>query len=176
MLQSDEWSGDRTWEADQHIIVEAPEGYLKWTVVRNPFGRAVSLWLYSQPGLPERGGFGKPVFDTFREYLRWVLLKQVTGDGQAISVNNSFFYWPITQWFKSVKPDLVLKLEELPRCLLSIPCFQGKALFLPFSNYTACDQWRQYYGPEEEALVRECFKSDFEEYGYDDQIRSIGKI
>jgi len=140
--------------------------FFKWTVVRNPYSRAVSIWWALTQG-PEREQrwvdmVGDEPLD-FAPFWNWVLTHHHGRDGAVC--------WSQVEWQAgfNMPPDWMLFLERLEVGLASLPFFDGKQMFpVPHLNETHSKRkpWRDYYTPEALALVNRWGKCDAEAFGY----------
>lgn len=79
-------------------------------------------------------------------------------------------FFAVSQWdfFKEVNiyPDVVLKFMDLPDCLRKLP-FVTSDLSIPRINRTKHAPFMEYYSREEEILVWEQEREDFEQFQYE---------
>jgi len=129
--------------------------------VRNPFDRAVSSFFFSR-GKNWGQRYGLPNDGEFSEYCEAIY--KMRGDKN---------FWPVipqTVYSHGVVPiKCVLRFETLQESWSSmIKEFDIKGLpdTLPHENATTHKDWREYYGPNEKAMIQEIFHDDFERLNY----------
>jgi len=143
-----------------------------WTIVRNPYTRAVSTWAstclrnngdrYWFRRSIERQGGNPDIFMDFME----LLLNFKPG-----LVREEWLVKTQYEWLKGIKFDRVLKIENLSEEFNELPFVKqkGGALSLPFENSThkVRKDFREYLNKETMAMVEEWAYKDFQEYGYE---------
>jgi len=160
-----QWEIDPHWAKYQHAA-EVPEGcenYLRWTCVRNPYSRLVSLWQFSNVNL-ELVPHGRAI--TLPEYLNWI-------SALPDDTPHCFWSWPMTRYLRWVLPvDRVLRLETLAHDIRSL-AFVPPDAAVPHVNDFFHTHGGKSYGsmtdhvtPEIEAQIWEMFRADFEVFGY----------
>jgi hypothetical protein len=142
------------------IIAEVKRKHLPcFTVVRNPWSRAVSSWKWC---MQEKGL--APC--SFEEFLRIPLA--------GMTEQQRFHTLP--QWRHVADEqgeigylDHVGRLENLraTRDWLADTLGLPRPGELPHLKKSSSDDWRQHYTPATRALVAETFRKDFELFGYD---------
>ena len=155
------------------------QDYPRWTVVRNPFSRAVSLWwstcrLHSEDRYGARKGCG--AVDDFPQFMRWLVgLEPMGRQRQPLFLNQS-------DWLKPVQPIQILHLERLEEDLQGMPWWKD-GIALPEENTTTQKierqsseegseilrpSWRELCQPKEiQQAVLEWAGEDFEMFGYE---------
>ena len=116
---------------------------LHFTVVRNPYARAVSLWAQNYRTLK------------FEEFCRKRLR---TGDHPK----NKWMFWDQHRWLSHFVIDKILHLENIEEELKPIV---GK-VNLPMLNKTDHEPWIELMSHEAVNIINEWAKNDFQ-YGYD---------
>lgn len=134
----------------------------KFGVVRNPYTRAVSLFLYLK-----KEGRIKPStsFLEFCEYL-------VSGRVEAIGLYNSKGLSqcnPQVTWFRDVDLDYLGRFEDLDNTFKDVAkVFRMPAgLALPHLNSSDNESARQFYCERSRDIVESYYREDFESFGYD---------
>jgi len=151
-----------------------------FAIVRNPFSRMVSVYMYNRLGPAE----------TFAGFVcRWEKAFKAVYEKRASNNRTD----PINEWdvYCHVLPmhefthsadgeqlvQYVIKQEELKSLQSSnpgdsvrdiSPALRDALLSMPHSNFRKRDKpWKDYYDPETERIVREMYRMDFEMFGYD---------
>lgn len=149
-----EWGHRKGYQHDVNVP-SGCEDYFKWTIVRNPYDRAVSLWYMAQSqvrhGFQQSAPFNTPTFYDF------LLKVQDRGD--------RFYSTTQMDFLRKVKLDACLKFEDLPMCLWDLP-FLDEHRIPPKLNSVNKKAWDKYYTPKEESLAWELYREDFDAYGY----------
>ena len=143
---------------------------IQWTVVRNPYSRAVSIWSstcvrgdakYQQwrDAITAAGGDHQ----SFKDFVKHILIAK-----PRIRVPQ--LYWPQHQWIGKVDCDCTIQLEHLARELNDK---LGIQLKIPTLNRSDHKHWTEYYKDDEglAILVQRWAGDDFERYGYERAIR-----
>ena len=152
------------------------EGYLVWSVVRNPYVRAVSMWwsvtgqgptseTYCTQAVAEKYGDAGLV-----SFLRWVLDSAENGYSPLPDVLPPLWLGPQTAWLAEAKPKEVYRLESFGPHLLAQFVGKGKTLPpLPRNNDRQAEHgpWRNYMTPETVRLVNVWAANDFGAFGYE---------
>ena len=154
---------------DHHHQWQVPEeakDYLKFTIVRNPYEREVSVW-YFAPWSAEKIGPSKPK-SFFAEKMRQSIpLKDGTvktdGNVPEAGMNQKHFA-------EKAGVPLVLYFERLPDCLRDLP-FVNKDRIPPFPHIEErgrrpAGNFFDHFTMEDEKLVWEYAAEDFEAFGY----------
>lgn len=142
-------------------------GYRKFTVVRNPWARLVSLYAHIQQDY----GLDLP----FADWLRTVEPSGRGGGGEEWERWRRYGAYSIEHFIKGEAGELlvdeVLRLEDLESTLrpflasLGLPGVESAELRHRNRRVTA--DYRTYYTPETAAWVRERYAYDVETYGYE---------
>jgi hypothetical protein len=143
----------RKWIMDNGIMHEHPKGHphhtgedaggFRYCVVRDPYRRALSAWLFFsifRPGI------------SFQQFLEGKMDPEMWFVKQVDYVKNC---------------DLVLRFESLEEDFKQIQDLYGLYEPLPKVNDSKYEQpWKQYYTEQTYDLVSEIFKEDIEELDY----------
>lgn len=146
-LLAEPWSEK---QGNQDSFADAPTdpGYYRFTTVRYPLDRAVSLWMHSQIGGRADGGL--PVM-SFAKFIDW------------LPTAPPFYGAPQADYIQDARVDSLVYYEALEIDLLRLPPLAGieGLIPIPHRNRTNHRPWPSYYTPDLEARVREHFQVDF---------------
>lgn len=138
------------------------QGYFTFSVVRNPYARAVSLW-YSTTVNPDNRRYCYRAIGTtdFTTFLRYLLTRPVALVKRHLDRNQ-------TDWLAPVRLDAVLRLESLGTALRGLPFWPpGTALELPQLNASVgCPTWQSVMTAERITLINRWANDDFDRFGY----------
>ena len=142
-----------------------PQQYREWftfSIIRNPFDRAVSLWAWFRryPRVMAALGADKS-FDAFAAWL--------AGEGTVIRPGQSYAAMPQAQylWLAPVCWNTLLRFELLEAELQRLS-FWKRGTPLPHKHKTDHKPYRDYYGRAETVdAVRRWAGRDFDLYGYE---------
>lgn len=140
--------------------------YFIWSIVRNPYARAVSLWSFTikrdgSDGAWNGAGTAMTPIDNLYLFLHWIMNRNgLPKAGQSQS-----------RWLRPVRLDALLRLESLSSDVHKLPFWPGD-FALPWEERGNYGDWRSYMTPEIIALVHEWADEDFEIYEYE---RLIGR-
>lgn len=133
--------------------------YFKFTVLRNPFDRAVSQFAYMRRRADLRDFVGMGEDASFPEYLDLIRRRRhVQWEPQCSFVLDD-----------SGAPlmDFTARFETLDRDMQSVFSRLGLGQeALPHLNASERAPYRGYYSPESRALLEEMYSSDLERFGY----------
>jgi hypothetical protein len=142
--------------------------YTRFTVVRNPYPRLVSLYrMIGQVDglwrLRRRLGLGQP---DFADWLRGTRPAGSGGGGRAHQRWRRYAAWSAQDWCGD-RVDHVLRLEhldaDLPPVLQSLGIAPGR---VPHLNSRADEDWAGYYDAGSIALVARRYAYDLDRFGY----------
>ena len=152
--------------------------YSRWTVVRNPYSRAVSLWWSACRLCPEdiygfRKGCGAA--EDFRKFILWLASTPMADRFQEPLMLSQ------AEWLRPVEPVLAIHLEQLEEGLASLP-FWRDGIMIPKLNTTTekilaqsrkeqrtilRPRWQDYCRSQQiQDAVMEWAGEDFERFGY----------
>lgn len=135
-------------------------GWFTFSICRNPYDRAVSLWWSTCKRPGDRYGFLKASGGhTFEPFIRWLVDNwQKTHQPMA---------QPQHTWLKPVRLDRVLRFERLPDEVQALPFWQS-GVALPWKNQTVRDRppASTFITPDTANLVQQWAGEDFERFGY----------
>lgn len=143
-------------ELKNQLPTEIFDSYFKFAFVRHPLDWQVSLYHFA---LQDPDHFQHELtksFGSFDEYIRWRV------DGNFV-LQQDF----ICDDEGKVLVDFVGKFETLNEDFRRI-CHRLKIhpRQLPHSNPSKRGSYKEYYSPETEKMVRQCFAADFEKFDY----------
>lgn len=147
-----------------NIIPKEYLNYYKFTVVRNPYSRAISAWNVCVNVDPYKVNYSGILKNkTFLEFAKWLTV--FINPGRA-----GYVVQPIYKWLEaSCEFDKILHLENINEEIKNLP-FVNLTLEIKVPNLldrTDKENWKQHYTQEIADLVYEWAKKDFELYGYD---------
>jgi hypothetical protein len=131
-----------------------------FTVVRNPWDRAVSAYHYlfhtqKDTNFQEYIDKGVPTFDEFIKNLKTVKVDEVWFDGTTQQ----------GEWFKS-GVDLVIKFENLNEEFKVIQDMLGDHRPLPHCNKSEHGNYRDYFTDETRDIIEKLFIHDIHTFKY----------
>ena len=143
------------WKRLADSMLGAIHQYFKFTVIRNPFDRAVSafhaLQQYSKkwPGME------------FKTFVKTELA------AKGYMVNEHFFpQYPNVYFKKLPMLDFVARLENIERDFEVIADVIGCDPNLPWENRSRHEHYSTYYDEESRAIVESIYKLDIDLFGY----------
>jgi len=167
----------------RNLIPRKYLGFFRWTMVRNPYSRAVSIWWSGCRCHPEdrygiRKGCGSG--DDFKKFALWL---PTTSEEQRI-------YEPLlmnqTEWLKPLEPITTIKVEHMEKELPLLPFWNPK-IKIPKLNTTKSkieDQstkegshisrpsWQEMCSDEEiQKAIQQWAGSDFKKFKYSTEVR-----
>ena len=150
----------------RNIVPAAARNFFRWTVVRNPFARAVSIWWSTVKNPANRrvalaelrkakGG------DGFEAFLEWMIA------GPAENLATRCLRQNMTDWLRPAEPfQAVLHLERIEKEILDLPFW--KPVPLPHRNRSdGRPPWRTFITEKARDLVLAWAGPDFERFGYE---------
>lgn len=150
------------------IIEKWAEPFYTFSVCRNPYSRAVSLWYSttqrhnSKGDLTDRYGYRAacPDPDDFAMFMRWIttLSHNIETSLETTQVD----------WLAGLRIDKFLRFESLDADFKTLPFYNGKPKALPRNNttYTDRDPWQAYMTPQAIATIDKFYAADFDAHNY----------
>ncbi len=178
MVDDVERAVDKIWEQSQaqivtygHVSLSAlnragllPAHPWIFTIIRNPYSRAVSLWAY----LKQKGSLG-PRMD-FREFCLVLRDRAVEPIG-LYNKRGLSQCRPQADWLRGVYVGYFGRFETLQSDFDNI-CDKLKVPrgVLTHRNRGAHDDYREYYDAETQGIVRDYYAEDFELLAYSEEL------
>ena len=125
--------------------------YSSFTVVRNPWDRIVSNYVFLEPRF-------RKFLGTFEEFIH--KLKD-----PCFSLGEPRFFRPQTEWI-TLPIDHILKYENLSQDFKIIQDYVGKYEPLPILNTTEHKRYQDYFNDTTKKIIEEVYKSDIEKFDY----------
>lgn len=147
--------------------------YRSFCVVRNPFDRMVSIWMwhyYNWEGI------------AFKDFLKMIVdrkrSKEEKRRSKQTGLSSSWVYRPQLEWITDTSGEIrvnrILRFETLDDDFSQLCGDWGLPVFkLPKLNTSEKRSkikrkpWRSYYDEEDMDVVRKMYKGGFEVFGYD---------
>jgi hypothetical protein len=135
--------------------------YFTFTVCRNPYDRAVSLWWSTCKRDVDKYGFRAkcPRADDFTSFMKWVATTRPDHELTR------------PQWLHihGVRIDRVLRFEHLADDFKSLPFYSGEPAEWPRNNTTIENRlpWQQYMSRDSVRWIHEWCGLDFDKFGYE---------
>ena len=141
--------------------------YFTWTIIRNPYARAVSIWysttVRATGGSAQRYGYEAIGSTSFERFLEWLLTRPGELAQRSLDV-------PQAVWLVPCRIDRHLRLESLADELRSLP-FWRSDIDVPIRNPSdGCKPWPEYITRRARDLILEWANIDFEAFGYPREI------
>lgn len=144
---------------------------IHWTIHRNPFDRAVSIWASAVVREENRLRYGAAEDmakmglnpDNFSDFAYWL------SDGCGWAMRNPFLFADQSSWLRDIPVDMVMPLENLKDNLGAVLGDKYIAAGpLPVKNTSIHNVRMVYYvDPEATRNITAWAASDFELFGYD---------
>lgn len=142
-----------------HISEEKYNKYFKWSVTRNPYDRAVSIWKYTNKWFSSRRNDFKEL--TFREFLDEEKLISIGVNIESFKIKNG----NISEFTEGC--DFICRFENLQNdffkvCnILNIP-----PKIIPHHNRSSYKHYSLYYDKETYKIVTEKYQKDLDYFKY----------
>lgn len=154
------------------------ESQPSFSVVRNPYTRVLSAYLFARAGGTKHGAVRNPAryrkneFKCFKSFVCDWLAHGPLIEKDIIFQPQAFFL----QSKEGVSPTFVGRVEELSK----VEAFVGEALGRPISfsviNVSSKKKaWQSYYDIETKAAIKKLYSVDFLSFGYDDSLEIAEK-
>ena len=147
------------------VSKEYDESAYKFSFVRNPYDRAVSMCFYTRRRrLADPVGGGDP--SSFLTFCRTYLGRGFEPIGLYHYVGNST-YGPMSSWMKNVKMDFIGRFENIDADFAKLARRIGmKGTKLPKIRQSRHGPFDSYYCEETRDIVNKAFGEDFERFNY----------
>ncbi len=164
-----------TTDGTERHAVHVPatcEHYFKYAVVRNPYDRLVSVWMYASRKRRHRAHPAAKSMD-FAEFVKWMADPDMQPSARQKRRDLKYLHFrgrDIPQFaFLKLCPqfDRLLRFEDLERDFHSLPFVTESTTLLRRNARKDRRRWRELYTPE---IARNAYKYaalDFEYLGYD---------
>lgn len=154
------------------IVPSGFGNYFKFSVVRNPYSRAISAWYYCTQNIRDLDGKGKERIEIFKEickdcsepgmFFNWLLNSQ---KGQE-----KFHSVPVlrtqTWQLSQERIDRALHLETLSEGIKTLPFYNNELLTFRRKNVSHRKETIHYLNTESIHWINEIYKNDFYSFGY----------
>jgi hypothetical protein len=140
------------------------EDYCKFSVVRNPFDRAVSHYHW-QSQYPDQRNYSRTQEMSFRDYLRDFKRRQLWHDERQVRY--------LCDRKGKLLIDRVLRFETLADDFSALMAELGIQASLARHKTSQHEPYPTYYDEETKALAVEIFARDFETFGYSTELPSV---
>ncbi len=135
------------------------DGYLKWSIVRHPCSRAVSLWRSTIHG-NQRHIFHPPCgSDEFEPFMEWVLTDPAEIVRRHLRPSQA-------EWQDGLSLDRILHLDRLDQEVGTLSFWPSSGKRLPRMNVCSGHQWRQHMTVAALALIKTWAPDDCDQFGY----------
>jgi chondroitin 4-sulfotransferase 11 len=148
----------------------------RFTVVRNPWSRAVSAWSFArnggglmEPGLPrvpirQPELYRIPAFASFNSFVNeWLAAKHLESLDVVFRQQSDY----VLDQEGTLAFDHVGRFENLADTISWLSDRLGRDFALPHTNHGNAGGYRQHYTPQLRQLVAEIYAQDVELLGYD---------
>lgn len=143
----------------EEVIKDFPcaSGYLKFSFVRNPWDRMLSLYFYKIKKFAASDPKWNGVNITFKDFLRKVALKQMSVSQPQLDYFKDPELMTFIGRFENLQQDFDIICDKI-----GIPYQQ-----LPNTNTTKHKHYTEYYDDETREIVAEKYAKDIEYFGYE---------
>ena len=144
-----------------HVSPDFDKKAFKFTIVRDPYDRAVSLYEY----LKARNKLCHN-YESFLDFLRRLNANGITPIGLYSSKETSHCN-PQVRWLEKINLDFIGRFENLENDLQSVNLRLGiSELIIPKKNKSNRGNTSEYYCSESRDLVHHIYREDFEFFSY----------
>jgi chondroitin 4-sulfotransferase 11 len=144
----------------EYIEDDVWTSYYKFTIVRNPYTRIVSDYVWMQQ-YKATGVYGM----SFNDFIK-LRHKIVKNDAYATNMYYDHFI-PQVEYFKDIIYDNVCYYENLKNDISEVMQKINCDVDLPHVNKTKHDESMKYYTKEDIKLVNDMYKDDFIDFNYE---------
>tara|TARA_Y100000310_G_scaffold321995_1_gene380450 strand:- start:179 stop:727 length:549 start_codon:yes stop_codon:yes gene_type:complete len=131
------------------------EASTSFTVVRNPYTRAISIWRHFIFGsLAYRYKYKAKDLENFGTFLKWLATRKNHLNRIA---------WTMTKHLADVPLDRIIRLENVEAGFKNLPFYNGDPKVFPVLNKSA---GTIELTPTTRQLIYEIYAEDFERFGY----------
>lgn len=143
---------------------DVPAEFRDWfvfSVVRNPYSRAVSTWWRTVMDKTAKRIFAHaPGGEDLATFVRWLATKPPEAEYRRLCYSQA-------EWLAPVKPNRVLRLEHLRDELWSLPWWDVEVVKLPRRNQChGRKRWWLYLTEDAVRAVEDWAGPDFDTFGY----------
>ena len=164
------YGGFRHGDKPHHRFIQPwCRDYFTFSVCRNPYDRAVSLWWSTTQRLndddtqSDRYKFRLrcPGCDDFATFIQWLASARHTTSLELVTTQAG--------WLAGLRIDQYLRFEHLDADFKTLPFYNGTPEVLPQINATIHDRkpWQEYMTPESVAVIDDYYGCDFDKFGYE---------
>lgn len=156
----DRYEGTRAGDFHCRDMRFSPKGSFVFTVCRNPYIRAVSIWWSTCMRGHDRYGFRHACGngDDFETFIVWA----------ATQIKRPPLIQNQTEWQYGLTFDRILHLEDLAHEFSLLPFIKEQTIEFPEMNTTLSNRQpaRHYLTPLAIEAIKSWAKPDFDEFGY----------
>ena len=141
------------------------EEMVKFTVIRNPYSRAVSCWKYLYGAAKRPQNLPKRL--SFSLFLKSLENNWRTKKNRHVATHTAPFWDDITDFNGKILIDQIIKIEELEKKSDFFKKILKRDLDIPHLNRTrGHTEYRRFYTKETKQIVYNLYKNDIENFGY----------